>query len=140
MSSLRKLRRQAARQELADNKKLVNDLIESRRNLGVAQMLDGMIKNGISREDMAKEYSRGYQAGVDDVMKKYEDAAKPYMLVYVAATALTLHRLHGFGSRRAGQVIADALDFVKNGLWLDPDDVVRQCKDEIGLDISTMTW
>ena len=140
MSSLRKLRRQAARQELADNKKLVNDLIESRRNLGIAQMLDGMIQQGISREDLAKEYTRGYQAGVDDVMAKYETAAKPYLLVYVAATALTLHRLYGFGAKRAGHVIADALDFVKNGTWIDPEDVIRQCKDETGLDISTMNW
>ena len=141
MSKLsRKIKRQAARQEIADNHKRTQELIDSRRNLGVAQMLDGMIQQGISREDLAKEYTRGFEAGRDAVMKKYEDAAKPYMMVYVAATALTLHRLHGFGSRRAGQVIADALDYVKNGLWLDPDDVVRQCREETGLDISTMQW
>ena len=140
MSSLRKLRRQAARQELNDNKRLVNDLIESRRNLGIAQMLDGMIQNGISREDLATEYSRGYQAGVDDVMDKYKTAAQPYLQVYVAATAIALHQLYGFGGKRAGRVIASAMEVVRSGTWIDEDEFIEQCKQEVKLDISTMTW
>lgn len=144
MSSLRQLRRKAERQEIADNKKRTQELIESRRNLGVAQMLDGMIQQGISKRDLDDAYSRGWneghKAGQDAVLQKYETASKPYALVFISAVALALHRHYGFGGQRAGRVIAEALEIVRSETWIDPEDITEMCKAEVGLDVTTMSW
>lgn len=144
MSSLRQLRRKAERQQIADNKRRTQELIESRKNLGIAQMLDGMIQQGISKKDLDEAYTRGWneghKAGQDAVLTKYETASKPYALVFIAATALALHRHYGFGGKRAGLAIAEALEIVKSETWIDPEDITEMCKNEVGLDVTTMSW
>jgi hypothetical protein len=140
MSTLRKLRRQAERQEIADNKRRTQELIESRRNLGVAQMLDGMIQQGISKKDLDDAYSRGYKAGIDAAAAEQAKKAPPLLLAYLGATALALHRECGFGGKRASRVLSALVDIAENDLWIDSGDLLQRCRDEMQLDISTIEW
>ena len=140
----KQIRRNAAKNEIARNRQLTNELIESRKNLGIAEMLSGMIQQGISKKDLDDAYSRGYNDGrkecSEEFAAKCADAAKPYLIVYVAAMAIALHRHYRFGGKRAGLAIAEALEVVRSGLWIDPEEIVQQCRDEVGLDIETMGW
>ena len=99
-----------------------------------------MIQQGISKEDLAKEFQRGYDAGVEDYRAKNENAAKPYIQAYCASVALVLHEHNGFDAEQTGLVIARAMEILNGNDWFMPEDLTDRVKDEVGLDISTLGW
>lgn len=66
-----------------------------------------LIKNGITPEDLKREFEKGYTAG-------FKEAAEPVIRGCYAAICLALNDLHGFGQRRC----ADVLNAVDNHLTM----------------------
>lgn len=62
------------------------------------QKINALMKNGITPEDLKKEFERGYNAG-------FSDAAPSTVKTIYAAICLALSDLHGFSSKRCSRVL-----------------------------------
>ena len=91
-----------------------------------ARQREGWNKNGISYEDLKKEYQRGYDAAI-------LDAVEHYMNFFYAGTGIALHNICGFGEMRIKRVL-DELHRVM-GEELSSGEIVERLKRETGLDI-----
>lgn len=70
----------------------------SYRGLTVEQKKEQLFRNGITIEDLEKEYKSGFQDGFSK--------ASPFTVkTCYAAAALALHELHGFGRERVRKVL-----------------------------------
>ena len=57
-----------------------------------------LIKNGITAEDLKREWDKGYSAG-------FKGAAEPVIRGCYAAICLALNDLHGFGQKRCADIL-----------------------------------
>lgn len=57
-----------------------------------------LLQNGITPEDLQKEYQKGFEAG-------FSQAAKPVMRTCYAAVCLALNDLHRFHRKRCADVL-----------------------------------
>lgn len=61
-------------------------------------MMKRLCKNGITPDDLQKEYQKGYEAG-------FHDSGKPIMRTCYAAACLALNDLHRFSRKRCANVL-----------------------------------
>ena len=66
------------------------------------ELMKKLVKNGITPDDLEKEYDRGFDDG-------FKRAADPIMKGCFAAVCLALSDLHGFGRKRCMDVL-NAMD------------------------------
>ena len=92
-----------------------------------AAVLERLSKNGITPEDLKKEYDKGFDEG-------FRRAAEPIICSVYAAICLALHELHGFGPKRCKDVLRQ-LDS-KILYTLDGSELVQQVMDDVGLAIN----
>lgn len=85
-----------------------------------------LFKNGITDKDLRKAYDDGYKAAHDQL-------AGFQMKMLYCATAISLHKLFGFGETR----IIRTLDEIQQTMCEEicTQDIFDRCKREIGLDI-----
>lgn len=85
-------------------------------------------KNGITLNDLRKEYDRGYKEAVNDVSLKLENT-------YVAALLLALHETYGFGKQRCMMVAKEMCDIAMKEICA--DDLLNRLRDEVGIDLKS---
>lgn len=93
----RKQRREQAKEQRQKDRKRRRET-PAELNLTKQQMVAGLIRNGITLDDLRKEYDRGFAAGVE------QSALMTFKAVY-AAVCLALHELYGFGTKRCLDVL-----------------------------------
>ena len=62
------------------------------------ERIKALVKNGITPDDMASEYKKGWDAG-------FAQATEPVVKTIYAAVCLALNDLHGFGRERCIRVL-----------------------------------
>ena len=62
------------------------------------ERIKALVKNGITPDDMASEYRKGWDAG-------FAQATEPVVKTIYAAVCLALNDLHGFGRERCIRVL-----------------------------------
>lgn len=65
---------------------------------GKAAAMAALIKNGITPEDLEKEYHAGFEAG-------FKEASTPMVRSMYAAVLLAGHELYGFGKKRGVRLL-----------------------------------
>ncbi len=129
---LRSIKRQQMRRAVKESPSLAEQYRRTALNLDAAKKLVNMVQNGITPADVENAYKRGYKEGADAAMSKLEQGAMPYLQVFCGALCLSMHKHYGFSAIRIRRVIAEALETMNNGLWLEPkevlDEVARVCK------------
>lgn len=65
---------------------------------GKAAAMARLIRNGITPEDLEKEYKAGFEAG-------FKEASAPMIRSMYAAVLLAGHELYGFGKRRGVRLL-----------------------------------
>lgn len=91
------------------------------------QVMDRLVKNGITDEDLKKNYERGYAAAQRDLTNFWQRQ------IY-GGCILALHNLYGFGTKRA----MDVLNETKR-LLLDLDncaDLLQEVHNKVGIEIN----
>lgn len=85
-----------------------------------------MVKNGISVEDLEKNYNIGFKDG-------FKAAGEPIVKGCFAAICLVLHEMHGFGRKRC----CDVLNAVDRHMMytLTSDEAIQEVWEKIGLHI-----
>ena len=83
-------------------------------------------KNGITLEDLEKEYQKGYSKG-------FAEGSEPMYRTMMAAVALALHEKHGFGCKRVKEMLR-AIDN-KVIFSLTSMELVQEVFDRLGLEI-----
>lgn len=85
-----------------------------------------MVKNGISVEDLEKNYNIGFKDG-------FKMAGEPIVKGCFAAICLVLHEMHGFGRKRC----CDVLNAVDRHMMytLTSDEAIQEVWEKIGLHI-----
>ena len=83
-------------------------------------------KNGITIDDLEREYKKGFDSG-------FAKATEPVYKTMMAAIALALHELHGFGQKR----IKDVLQCVDNHVMysLTSTELAEEVLEKTGLEI-----
>lgn len=90
------------------------------------QIVSSLVKNGITPEDLEREYNNGYKAGFE------AGSIQPVKCIY-AAVCLALNKLHGFGKSRCRDVL---LEIDKNVLYtLTSGEIIDEVWSKIGLKI-----
>lgn len=92
-----------------------------------AAVIERLSKNGITPEDLKKEYDKGFDEG-------FRRAAEPIISSTYAAVCLALHELHGFGPKRCEDVLR-LLD-QKLLYSLTSVELAQQVLEDIGLTIN----
>ena len=112
-------RRRMMRETTAKNKALIADYTQS-------QLLAGLAKNGITLQDMEKEYHRGYQDGL-------HAASLPMIKTCYAAICLALHDEFGFGEDECFRALTHVDERL---LWtLENQELVDEVLEKTGLTI-----
>lgn len=83
-------------------------------------------KNGITLEDLEKEYQNGYSKG-------FAEGSEPMYRTMMAAVALAIHEKHGFGCKRVKEMLR-AVDN-KVIFSLTSMELVQEVFDKLGLEI-----
>jgi flagellar biosynthesis/type III secretory pathway protein FliH len=83
-------------------------------------------KNGITLDDLDREYQKGYSNG-------FNAGAEPMYRTLMAALALALHEKHGFGAKRVKEMLR-AVD-EKVIFSLTSMELVQEVFDKLGLEI-----
>lgn len=91
------------------------------------QRIKALIRNGITPEDLEKEYRNGYDAG-------FKDAAPCVVKTAYAAICLALQELHGFGQEQCADVLARVDNHILHSLT--SIDAIEEVFDKIGLQIN----
>ena len=133
--SLRKLKRQAMRQQTKTNQALRDQYQASVKALNTAQTINGIIQNGVTPKMLEDAENKAFQRGYG---KGLEVGATPYVKVYCAAVCLALHRHFGFGGVRCSRVLNEALEIVNHGTWIEPEEVIDQAEQETGIDLGVI--
>ena len=84
-------RRRMMREQTNRNRSLVAGYTKSER-------MAGLVQNGITPEDLQKEYDDGYAAG-------FRDAGVNILQCCYAGICIALHDTHGFGAERCYRVL-----------------------------------
>lgn len=91
------------------------------------QRIKALIQNGITPEDLEREFKDGYNAG-------FKDAAPGVIKTAYAAICLVLHDLHGFGQKRCADVLQRVDDYILHSLT--SAEAIEEVWDKIGLQIN----
>ena len=131
--SLRQLKRKAMRQQIKSNEALKDKYRQSVKELDEAERIKGIIQQGVTpkmlEEAKNNAYNRGYAEGL-------HNQALPYIKTFCAALCIALHKEQGFGAVRCARVLAEVTDIVRDGTWIDPEEVIEQAEREIGIDLT----
>lgn len=73
------------------------------------QRIEALIKNGITLEDLERNYTEGYNAG-------FSEACPGTFKTIYAAVCLALHEKHGFGKKRCAEVLREVDKYVMESL------------------------
>ena len=97
-----------------------------RRGKSREDIVRGLVKNGITPEDLETEYKKGFDAGFK--------AAIPatYETIY-AATLVALHRLYGFGRVRGVRALREIDDTVVN--YMTTQEAIDAALAEVGVEL-----
>lgn len=91
----------------ADRRKKRKELPRYERIMTPEQQKAALIKNGITPQDMKREYHIGYEKG-------YEDAKEFVAFSMCAALGLAMNDLYGFGKKRVVRTINLAAQYMFN--------------------------
>ena len=83
-------------------------------------------QNGITVADLEKEYKTGYDKG-------FSDGARPMYMAMMAAIALSLKELHGFGKKRIVDVLRKVDETIIYSLT--SMDLIDEALEKTGLEI-----
>lgn len=86
-----------------------------------------LCKNGITPQDLKKEWDEGYSAG-------FRDAAPCVIKTAYAAICLALQDLHGYGRKRCADVLREVDNYIVNSLT--SAEAIEEVFDRIGLYIN----
>lgn len=89
-----------------------------------AERLAQIMKQGISPEDLEKEYKAGFEAG-------FQAASKPVIRSHYAALILAAHELYGFGQERCIRLLNRVNDLMVETLT--SEEMTQRAFDEIGV-------
>lgn len=93
---------------------------------GKAATMAALIRNGITPEDLEKEYKLGFEAG-------FREAAAPMVRSMYAAALLAAHEVYGFGKRR-GVRLLNRIDHIITDV-LTSEELIDKVYDDIGVDL-----
>lgn len=123
----RKDRRAQEREERRENREAQRraEMIIAREKARHAALYK-IEKNGITVDDLEKEYQKGYSKG-------FGDGSEPMYRTMMAAVALALHEKHGFGCKR----VIEMLKAIDNKVIfsLTSMELVQEVFDKLGLEI-----
>lgn len=88
------------------------------------QKIKALLKNGITPEDLEREYQKGFEAGFK------AGAPMTFKSIY-AAVCMALHDLHGFGHDRCAKVLMAVDEHVANSLT--SQELIEEAWRKIGL-------
>lgn len=91
-----------------------------------AGRLAQMMKQGISPEDLEKEYKAGFEAG-------FQAASKPVIRSHYAAIIIAAHELFGFGKERCVRLLNKVNDLMVETLT--SEEMTQRAFDEVGVKI-----
>lgn len=91
-----------------------------------AKLEERWAQNGITREDMKKEYERGYEDATRDIERRTSE-------FYFAAMCIVLHRDFKFGKTRLCNAMQNLYNVMVSELT--NEDIRVRCKRETGVDI-----
>lgn len=91
---------------------------------GKQQIVQQLIRNGITPEDLEKEFRAGYEAG-------FRDATPVTFKTIYAAVILALKELHGFGQARCARVLTAVDDKVAHALG--SEELIEKVWESVGL-------
>ena len=91
------------------------------------ERLDGMVQNGITPQDLEREYIAGYKQGRGEV-------AAPVFKTLYAAVCLALKDLHGFGEKRCYDVLCKIDEYVT--YHLTSEEAKEEVFNRMGLELS----
>lgn len=94
--------------------------------LTVDDRINAMCKNGITPQDLEKEFERGRLDG-------FKTAAEPMLKTCYAAICLALNDVHGFGAKRCFDVLVAVDDYVANSLT--SAEAIEEVFDRMGLEL-----
>lgn len=114
-------RRAMMRSETGRSRKLIESYTYEQR-------VAGLIQNGITPEDVKREFDRGYEAG-------FKDASVPIIKACYAAVCLALNEEFGFGAARSMRVLKSLDD--KLVMTLTHDELTQEVFDRMDL---TINW
>lgn len=93
---------------------------------GKAAAMAALIKNGITPEDLKKEYDAGFEAG-------FREASAPMVRSMYAAVLLAAHELYGFGKKR-GVRLLNRIDRIITDV-LTSTELMEQVYKDIGVEM-----
>lgn len=96
-------------------------------NMTRQERIERICKNGITLDDLKRNYDDGFNAG-------YKLAGEDAVKACYAALCLALHELHGFGQKRCKDVLKAVDDAILYRLT--GDDLIQDVFDKIGLTIN----
>lgn len=88
------------------------------------QKIKALLKNGITPEDLEKEYQKGFEAG-------FKAGAPVAFKAIYAAVCMALHDLHGFGHDRCAKVLMAVDEHVANSLT--SEELIDEAWKKVGL-------
>ena len=91
---------------------------------GPEEMIRRICQNGITPEDLEKEFYRGYESGRTDVGPQMSRMC-------FAAACLALHDLHGFGKHRCAEVLNAMNQYCLTALT--SDELIEEVFEKMGL-------
>lgn len=91
------------------------------------QRIEALIKNGITLEDLERNYTEGYNAG-------FSEAAPGTFKTIYAAICLALHEKYGFGKKRCLEVLKAVDQYVMESLT--SVEAIEEVYKRMGLEIA----
>ncbi|MBR6030189.1 MAG: hypothetical protein IKP40_13985 [Clostridia bacterium] len=124
--SLRKLKRQAMRNQTKANEELRRQYEESKRALSAAETITGLIQQGVTPRQLEEEFTRGYKAG-------YKAAAMPTSKAAMAAAIIALKEVYGFGPKRCIRFLNVMYERMVTAIT--DEELVQEAFDQVGVEI-----
>ena len=96
------------------------------------EIADRLLRTGeITLSDLERARKEGYEQGQRDGVNACSDFQLPY---FFGAMGCALHKLHGFGSKRIGDVYNEASRIMQDEITA--IDMIKRCERETGLDVA----
>lgn len=94
--------------------------------LGAEERKAQLFRNGITEEDLKKEYTDGFEEG-------FKQGNMATISTVFAATCLALHDEFGFGGTRCWRTLAKSYDHIMNTLL--ESEIIQEVYDVMGIEI-----
>lgn len=124
--SLRKLKRQAMRQQTKRNMEIAADYRSSVKSLSAAESIRGIVQQGITPKQLEEEFDRGWRKG-------YKDAAMPTSRAAMAAAILALGEVFGFSDEQCVLFLDEMFRHMMTAIG--DDDLVEEAFERVGVEI-----